>query len=237
MLTLASLLAPFLDDEFYHPLLITHSNLQTTCVQVAAGAVPVSGGRSWQLIDCAPVDPRGPGGVKALQALKQNLSDVLEVMLPAFGKGGRGVGACCSFVYELHMSCRVLMQRQWLEDCSLLAVHSNRTSCCSAAKSQQYHHQNRTCSCHIVMCLCVCCACRPWCSPAASGHEQGLCCAVEEGLCAADSWLDGRVWQGTMHVLLQALPGLFRSLCMIKVVAWQSDEGALYAAFSDAWCP
>lgn len=69
--------------------------------------MPVSGGRSWQLIDCAPVNPQGPGGVKALQALKQNLSDVLEVMLPAFGKGGReGMihvprrGACCRFVYE-----------------------------------------------------------------------------------------------------------------------------------------
>jgi hypothetical protein len=48
--------------------------------------VAVAGGRSWQLIDCAPVDPQGPGGVKALQALKQHLSDVLEVMLPAFGE-------------------------------------------------------------------------------------------------------------------------------------------------------
>jgi hypothetical protein len=46
----------------------------------------MSGGRSWQLIDIAPVDPSGPGGVKALQALKQHLSDVLEVMLPAFGE-------------------------------------------------------------------------------------------------------------------------------------------------------
>lgn len=55
--------------------------------KVAAGPVALPGGRSWQLIDCAPVDPQGPGGVKALQALKQHLSDVLEVMLPAFGPG------------------------------------------------------------------------------------------------------------------------------------------------------
>lgn len=57
-------------------------------VQVAAGASKLPGGRSWQLIDCAPVDGSGPGGVKALQALKQHLSDVLEVMLPAFGEQG-----------------------------------------------------------------------------------------------------------------------------------------------------
>lgn len=64
-------------------------------MQVSAGAVALSGGRSWQLVDCAPLDPQGPGGVKALQALKQHLSDVLEVMLPAFGEAAR----CCSTVF------------------------------------------------------------------------------------------------------------------------------------------
>lgn len=64
------------------------TSLLCSPAKVAAGPVAVPGGRSWQLIDCAPVDPQGPGGVKALLALKQHLSDVLEVMLPAFGERG-----------------------------------------------------------------------------------------------------------------------------------------------------
>lgn len=74
-------------------------------MQVASGAAAVSGGRSWQLVDCAPVDPSAPGGAAALKALKQHLSDVLEVMLPAFGElsalgGSHGAGLgntpmCC----------------------------------------------------------------------------------------------------------------------------------------------
>jgi hypothetical protein len=62
------------------------ASLYAFTVQVASGASKLPGGRNWQLIDCAPVDGSGPGGVKALQALKQHLSDVLEVMLPAFGE-------------------------------------------------------------------------------------------------------------------------------------------------------
>jgi hypothetical protein len=54
--------------------------------QVKAGPTPAPGGRTWQLIDCAPVDPSSSSGLAALKALKQQLSDVLDVLLPAFGE-------------------------------------------------------------------------------------------------------------------------------------------------------
>ncbi|KAF8073083.1 hypothetical protein HT031_000744 [Scenedesmus sp. PABB004] len=55
--------------------------------RVRGGPAPLPGGRSWQLIDCAPVaaDGGAADSVRALQRLKRNLSDVLEVLLPSFG--------------------------------------------------------------------------------------------------------------------------------------------------------
>jgi hypothetical protein len=55
--------------------------------QVTAGPVAVPGGRTWQLVDCAPVDASDSSGLAALRALKKHLSDVLEVLLPAYGPG------------------------------------------------------------------------------------------------------------------------------------------------------
>lgn len=55
--------------------------------QAASGAAPLPDGRSWQLVDCEPRNPRSLGGARALAALKQQLGDVLEVLLPAYGPG------------------------------------------------------------------------------------------------------------------------------------------------------
>eukprot|EP00878_Enallax_costatus_P018573 GHUV01019559.1.p1 GENE.GHUV01019559.1~~GHUV01019559.1.p1 ORF type:complete len:358 (+),score=96.27 GHUV01019559.1:442-1515(+) len=55
--------------------------------QVLRGRCPLSDGRDWQLIDCSPISTQGQGGLKALQALKRNLGDVLEVLLPQYGPG------------------------------------------------------------------------------------------------------------------------------------------------------
>lgn len=57
-------------------------------LQVALGRCHLPEGRSWQLVDCAPVNPnKHEGGLKALQALKRNLGDVLDVLLPYYGPG------------------------------------------------------------------------------------------------------------------------------------------------------
>lgn len=56
-------------------------------LQVSRGRCALSDGRSWQLIDCAPISTQDQGGLKALQALKRNLGDVLEVLLPQYGPG------------------------------------------------------------------------------------------------------------------------------------------------------
>eukprot|EP00879_Flechtneria_rotunda_P014437 GHRR01015086.1.p1 GENE.GHRR01015086.1~~GHRR01015086.1.p1 ORF type:complete len:295 (+),score=70.17 GHRR01015086.1:539-1423(+) len=55
--------------------------------QVNKGAIPLPNNRSWQLIDCSPVSSKSPNGLKALQQLKKNLGDVLDVLLPTYGPG------------------------------------------------------------------------------------------------------------------------------------------------------